>query len=104
MAAHSHRALLWIAVFKLAKATALLLAAAWALRLLKPGELDELVEHLTRLPLAAGWRPVVKLVNWISELSPHNLKLVAAVATAYAGLYATEGIGLWLRKRWAEYL
>ncbi len=33
-----------------------------------------------------------------------NLYLVAAAAAAYAALEGTEAVGLWLTRRWAEYL
>ena len=33
-----------------------------------------------------------------------NLYLVAAAAAAYAALEGTEAVGLWLGRRWAEYL
>jgi len=36
--------------------------------------------------------------------SPHRIELLAAAVFAYAALFATEGVGLWLQKRWAEYL
>jgi len=42
--------------------------------------------------------------RWLSQLEPHNIMLIVAVAGAYATLYTVEGVGLWLRKRWAEYL
>ena len=104
MAARSHRALLWIAVFKIVKCVLLLIAAAGALELLKPGELDGFVDYLINLPLAQGFRPLDHLIHWLGGLSRHNLELAAGLACAYAALYATEGIGLWLQKRWAEYL
>ena len=104
MAVKSHRALLWIAAFKIVKCVLLLVAAAGALELLKPGALDGFVEYLVRLPLAQGFRPIDHLIHWLGGLSRHNLELGAALACAYAALYATEGVGLWLQKRWAEYL
>ena len=104
MPAHSHRALFWIAVFKLVKCVLLLTAAAGALRLLRPGAQDGFVEHLMHLPLAQGFRPVDHLIHWLGGLSRHSLELGAGLACAYAALYATEGVGLWLQKRWAEYL
>src|SRR6185312_14133160 len=104
MAAKSHRALLWIAVFKIVKCSLLLIAAAGALKLLQPGALDGFVEYLVHLPLAQGFRPIDHLIHWLGGLSRHNLELAAGLALAYAALYATEGVGLWLRKRWAEYL
>ena len=99
-----HRALAFIAAFKLLKAALLLIAAAGALRLLKDGALDGLVDWLARWPLASGHRPIVHLIHWLGGLSPRNLEAAAGLAFAYAALYTTEGIGLWLRKRWAEYL
>ena len=100
-----HPTLAWIAAFKLVKVAALLVVAGAALRLRRPGELDDLVGWLTDLPLAAsGWRPMLHLIHWLSELEPHNMTLVVVIACAYAALYTVEGVGLWLQKRWAEYL
>jgi len=103
MPAHSHRALRWIAAFKLVKAALLLTVAAAALRLLKPGMLELFVQYLHHFPLAQGYRPVSHLVDKVADLSPHKLEVVAGLAAAYAVLYLVEGTGLWLRKRWAEY-
>jgi len=103
MQGKSHRALQWIAAFKLLKAALLLIVAAAALRLLKPGMLELFVQYLHHFPLAQGYRPVSHLVDQVADLSPHNLKFVAGLAVAYAVLYLVEGIGLWMRKRWAEY-
>ncbi len=38
------------------------------------------------------------------EFSPHRLLQLGLVATAYAALEASEMVGLWFNKRWAEYL
>jgi len=46
-------------------------------------------------------------VHRIDELLnlPHNkLQLIGAALAAYAVLQGVEGVGLWLQKRWAEYL
>lgn len=94
----------WIAVFKLIKAAALLTLAAATLHLLAPGALDRQVEQLRELPLATGWKPMIHFIHWLTAMTPHNIELAATVACAYALLYATEGVGLWLQKRWAEYL
>ncbi len=47
---------------------------------------------------------ITGLLTHIANLKPHSLKLLAAFAFAYAALSATEAVGLWLQKRWAEYL
>ncbi|MDR3386224.1 MAG: DUF2127 domain-containing protein [Rudaea sp.] len=100
----THRALAWIAVFKLFKAAALLTLAAATLHLLEPGALDRQVKRLRELPLAAGWQPMMHAIDWLTQLSQRKIAVAAALACAYALLYAIEGVGLWLRKRWAEYL
>jgi uncharacterized membrane protein (DUF2068 family) len=103
--AKPHPTLAWIAAFKLVKVAALLVVAGAALDLRRPGQLDGLVSWLTDLPLAvSGWRPTLRLIHWLSQLEPHNITLVVTIACAYAALYTIEGVGLWLRKRWAEYL
>ena len=99
-----HPALAWIAVFKLCKAFALLVLAAEMRHLLQPGAQDRLVGRLGDLPLAAGWRPMMHAIDWIMLLSPHKIVLAGVFACVYALLFATEGVGLWLQKRWAEYL
>jgi uncharacterized membrane protein (DUF2068 family) len=99
-----HRALAWIAIFKLSKAAALVILAAAIFHLLRPGALDRTAETLAHIPLASGWKPLLHLLDWLVQLSPHNIVVVGTVACAYALLYTVEGIGLWLQKRWAEYL
>ncbi len=47
---------------------------------------------------------MVHLIDWLTAMTPHNIELIATLACSYALLYATEGVGLWLQKRWAEYL
>jgi uncharacterized membrane protein (DUF2068 family) len=38
------------------------------------------------------------------KYSPSHLRILAVVLLAFAALEATEMVGLWLNKRWAEYL
>jgi uncharacterized membrane protein (DUF2068 family) len=44
------------------------------------------------------------LLARVAGLSPARLELVALGALLFAGLFTTEGVGLWLGRRWAEYL
>jgi uncharacterized membrane protein (DUF2068 family) len=99
-----HPTLVWIAAFKLAKSAVLLLLAGEMLHLLQAGALDRLVGRLAELPLAAGWRPLTHAIDWLADLNPHKILLGGLLACAYALLYAVEGVGLWMQKRWAEYL
>jgi len=47
---------------------------------------------------------IVHDLRRLFAVSISNLYLVAALALAYAALEATEAVGLWLGRRWAEYL
>ena len=40
----------------------------------------------------------------LSGLSASRLHALRMVTLAYAAIFATEGIGLWMQKRWAEWL
>jgi uncharacterized membrane protein (DUF2068 family) len=47
---------------------------------------------------------IVHDLRRLFAVSVTNLYLVAAAAAAYAALEGTEAVGLWLGRRWAEYL
>lgn len=52
--------------------------------------------------------PEGRFVNFtldkISEVSPHKLRVISIGVFCYAGVDVLEGIGLMLKKTWAEYL
>jgi uncharacterized membrane protein (DUF2068 family) len=47
---------------------------------------------------------VAHLITRAGALTPHQLLAIGIGAMAYGGLELVEGAGLWIRKRWAEYL
>jgi uncharacterized membrane protein (DUF2068 family) len=49
-------------------------------------------------------RGVLGYLRKAFQYSPRHLIQLALVVTAYAALEATEMVGLWFNKRWAEYL
>jgi uncharacterized membrane protein (DUF2068 family) len=55
-------------------------------------------------PGAAQVRGVLGYLGRAFKYSPAHLRVLALVLLAYAALEATEAVGLWLAKRWAEYL
>jgi uncharacterized membrane protein (DUF2068 family) len=91
--ANSDRVLKLIALFRLGKALLLILAGFGALQLLRPEVAARVIEWMRAYPFAMR-----------ALRSSHDIELIAAATFAYAALFATEGIGLWLEKRWAEYL
>ena len=47
-------------------------------------------------------RYVHQLLEKIFNITPKQLKALSIGTFLYAALFAVEGIGLWMRKRWAE--
>ena len=50
-----------------------------------------------------GGRYVGRAILKTVTLTPNKIKDVGVGSLIYAGLFLTEGIGLWLVKRWAEW-
>jgi uncharacterized membrane protein (DUF2068 family) len=93
-----------IAVYKLGK-TALMLGVAWALFRLAHADLDSVSDRaLALFHLHTEFRLARELREQFTGLSPHALRAGAADALLCAALFATEGAGLWLGKKWAEWL
>ncbi len=47
---------------------------------------------------------VSRLINRAAALTPHQLLAIGLAGAGYGGLELIEGVGLWRRRRWAEYL
>jgi len=93
-----------VAAFKFGKAVLLVAAGLGALELLRPSFADAMREWARALTFGAGVRIVVRFFSAVGSWSPQRLRALGVVAFLYAGLYIIEGTGLWLAKRWAEYL
>ncbi len=97
------RMLRGIALFKLAKATLLILVGVTALRLVHTDIVGVLEDRVPRI----GFGPASRYVGRVileAALTPTRIREVGAGSFIYAGLFLTEGIGLWMLKRWAEWL
>lgn len=96
--------LTWIALYKIAKAALMLTAGVGALHLLHRN-LTELVDHLLfRLNLAPDSHFTLWLYAQVLRIDDKKLKLIGAGFFTYAVLYGVEGVGLYFKKHWAEWL
>jgi uncharacterized membrane protein (DUF2068 family) len=96
--------LLLIGVFKLIKGLALIIIGVGALHFLHR-DLAQSVNHWVNvLRVDPDNRFLHKFLTRILRVSPKQLKAVSAGTFLYAALFLTEGAGLLLGKRWAEYL
>ncbi len=102
-AAHS-RGLRLIAAFKLLKGLALLAVGIGALKLLHKDVADQMARWLDLFRVDPGNRHIHRLLEKLSILDDRRLKELSAGTLLYSALLLTEGIGLSLRQRWAEYL
>src|ERR1700730_18771939 len=92
-----------IAVFKLRKAIVLIAVGMSALHLLHK-DVASIAQHWVKmLGLDPGNRYVDRALQKAGDLTPNKIKSLGVVSFIYAGLFLTEGIGLWLVKRWAEW-
>ena len=99
-----HRLIRLIALFKLLKAALLIVVAMGALRLLHKDVASLLGEWVLRVGLNPGSRYVGRVLLEAADLTPNKIKDIVVGSLIYAGLFLTEGIGLWLVKRWAEWM
>jgi uncharacterized membrane protein (DUF2068 family) len=92
-----------IALFKLVKAAVLIAAGIGAVKLIH-ADLDEVVRHwVARLCLDPDSRLVNLAMEKITNLPSRRFRELEIGSFVYAAVFLTEGIGLWLLKRWAEW-
>jgi len=97
-------ALTAIAVFKLIKATLLVVVAVGAQRLLHRDIQTTIIHWARTVRVDPDDHILQKLLERVARIDPHQIKAISLGLFLYAGLFATEGVGLLLKKRWAEYL
>ena len=103
MKSSDNRLVRLIALFKLLKAALLIAVGMSALHLLHK-DIASVVGHwVAVLGLDPGNRYVARALQKFADLTPTKIKSLRVVSFIYAGLFLTEGIGLWLLKRWAEW-
>jgi uncharacterized membrane protein (DUF2068 family) len=93
-----------IGTFKLAKAAMLVALALGLLQLLERGPREVISPWLEAAHADARGRIARKLAERLFSLDHRHLQELAVATFAYAAVFVVEGIGLLLRKTWAEYL
>jgi uncharacterized membrane protein (DUF2068 family) len=95
--------LLLIALFKLIKGLLLLAVGVGAVKLLHHDVAETVSNWIDFLRVDPDNRFIHGMLTRVLNLTPGQLKAASVGTFFYAGLLLTEGIGLLLRKRWAEY-
>jgi uncharacterized membrane protein (DUF2068 family) len=93
-----------IALFKLVKALGLIALGIGALRLTHPDDVvDRLIHFVERFGFGPGVRFLDHALARVANLPEKDFRDLGIGSFIYAALFLTEGIGLWLAKRWAEW-
>jgi uncharacterized membrane protein (DUF2068 family) len=90
-------------LFKLAKALLLIIVGVGAIKLLHKDVAETVTHWVDVLGVDPDNRFIHKMAAKAFGITPAQLKAVSAGTFFYASLLLTEGIGLLLRKHWAEY-
>ena len=96
-------ALILIGVFKLLKAILLIALGVGAIKLLHRDVADTLTRWVHAVRFDPDNRYVHAALTRAFSVTHKQLRELSAGTFLYAALFATEGTGLLLRKRWAEY-
>jgi uncharacterized membrane protein (DUF2068 family) len=99
----SSTGLLAIALFKLFKAALLIAVGIGAHKLLHHDVAETVLHWVEVLRVDPDNRFIHRLLTRIFAVTPAQLRAASVGTFIYAGLLLTEGLGLLLRKRWAEY-
>ena len=93
-----------IALYKLVKVLLLLALAYGEVRLHDASLAAKLLTWASARPLGLERQVVTQLLTWFSGISASGIHTLRLVTLCYAAVFAIEGIGLWMRKRWAEWM
>jgi uncharacterized membrane protein (DUF2068 family) len=97
------RVLRLIALFKLLEGTLILCMAVGVLKLLHHDVAAVATRWITAIRIDPHNEYVHSLLAKLGVIDDHRLKEISAGSFVYAALRYTEGVGLFLRKHWAEY-
>jgi uncharacterized membrane protein (DUF2068 family) len=93
-----------IGLFKIGKACLLLATSYGLYRLLNPELVEHLHDWLNTLTDTFERRLLERALDWLDSLGSSRIGSILLVTAIYTAVLLTEGIGLWLRKTWAEWL
>ncbi len=93
-----------IALYKMLKVIILLLAVWGEVRLHDSTLVARMLSWLSARPHGLEHDLVTRAIVWFSGLPEERIHQVRLITLTYAAVFAVEGIGLWMQRRWAEWL
>ncbi|MCC7054981.1 MAG: DUF2127 domain-containing protein [Gemmatimonadaceae bacterium] len=93
-----------LAVYKFVQ-TAILVALGLAtVRLVRPEVAAAFEQWVQDLPVGYVQHVSERFLGWISGPQTHRVLILGGALFAYSALFLVEAVGLWLQRRWAEWL
>jgi uncharacterized membrane protein (DUF2068 family) len=94
-----------IALFKFAKVLLLIATSYGVHKLLDANIIERLYIWSSTLSDDRLERKLIeRALDWVEDLGAKRIQIFVAVTVAYTAVALIEGIGLWMRKTWAEWL
>lgn len=93
-----------IALYKLVKVILLLATAYEVVRLQNSSIITQIFNWMATLPSGLERDVVRNALTKFAGLTHAELRFWRAVTLVYATIFSIEGIGLWMRQSWAEWL
>jgi uncharacterized membrane protein (DUF2068 family) len=93
-----------LAIIKFVKGVLLLIVGIKLLTLINKDAAEVFEAFITRHGIDSGNRIVHSIAEKLEGVGNTQLVMFSLGSFCYSGLQLTEGIGLWMQKRWAEFL
>ncbi len=94
-----------VSVYKFAQTAVLAALGLATLRLVDPAVVSTFSAWVQDLPVGYVQHMAEKFLGWIAGGTPSSrVLLLGGALFAYAALFLVEAVGLWMQKRWAEWL
>jgi uncharacterized membrane protein (DUF2068 family) len=94
-----------IALFKFAKVLLLIATSYGVHKLLDANIIERLYTWSSTLNDDRLERKLIeRALTWVEDLGAKKIQIFVAVTVAYTAVALVEGIGLWMRRTWAEWL
>src|SRR4051812_36566255 len=96
--------LMWIASYNLGKGIILLIIAMSFLGFLHK-DVDAIVGRwISWLGINLDNPHVAAFLDRLDKVTDHQIRILSGITSVFSAVFITEGIGLFFKQRWAEYL
>jgi uncharacterized membrane protein (DUF2068 family) len=93
-----------VAIYKFVQAIGLVGLGLATMRLIRPEVAAKFEQWVQDRPIGMVQNLGESFLTWISGTQSNRLLFLGIALFVYAGLFLVEAVGLWMQRRWAEWL